>query len=334
MIDGGLTQPWPPEVMDAARLFQQGDLIVRPPIAYAAALEYPIWSLTRLEAAAGAEGGAPERAEGDGADPGPEEVDGEADPEPNGGPPAPPVTAYLGLDPADVPPFGIITTQTCDIAEDREDSVPLQPWFEIAPVYTCAEDDKLAKREYIYRLDDFDPSRFGFDPTPDGERWVADLRLRPALEKSILAGREPIDPFADEERPRIAFGVWLGQRIARAALAGTVNEAIEQTLDTHRRKTGKRVGKRVYKMRIDITQGTRLKPRAVRLHAVCRPHEEGLITDEEMTEWFESGWEETRKDAEEQHGINLLKPRIHKADAMDVEEYDWLVEIRCPLHKR
>jgi hypothetical protein len=289
LIDEGLTEPWPQEVIDAARHFQQGDLIEAPPIAYAASSDYPIWSLTRAEAESG---------------------DEHSD------------TEYLGLHEEDRPPYGIITSQTCDVFEDRPQ--PLQPWFDVAPVYLCRIGSPLLKRDFIYPL--------GGLQAPDGSRWIADLRLRASLEKGLLVGRRPIDPFQDDEQARVDFGVALGRRTARAALAGTVHTVIERTIDEHKRKTGRRVGKRVYKLLLAIEEGSRLQPRTVRLHAVCREPFDGSITNDEMENWFQTWYDDAREVAE-QNAINLLAPALHRAEKMDVVLYDHLVEIRCPLHK-
>lgn len=291
MIDEGLTEEWPPEVIEAADRFQQGDLIEKPPIAYAADLRFAVWSLSRLEAG--------------GAGPGGEAAD----------------LAYLGLHADDRPPFGIIIEQTCDVAEDRP--APLMPWFEVAPVYECDESDPLLGRDFIYPLSSF--------PAPEKRCWVADLRLRPPLEKGVLVGRGPIDPFDGDEQQRIDFGVALGKRISRAALAESVHVVIEDTINTHKRNTGKRVGTRVYKLMIQVEEGTRLKPQSVRLHVLSRESPDAKIDDDGMKEWFAS-WESATREIAEQQGINLLATEFHDAAAMDLTLYDRLVEIRCPLH--
>jgi hypothetical protein len=288
VIDEGLTEPWPREVIEAAERFQQGDLIEAPPIAYAASLRYPIWSLTRDEAT--------DQTQADG------------------------TPVHLALTHEDRPPFGIITSQTCDVAEDRPQ--PLQPWIEIAPVYRCHDDSPLLARDYVYPLDSWE--------APERQRWIADLRLKSSLEKSVLVGREPIDPFATETE-RIAFGVALGRRSARAALADAIHEFIDKTMSGHNRKPGKRVGTRVYKLMLQIAEGERLNPRAVRLHVLHRDSPDA--TEEEMRTWFDSWWDKARTVADER-GVNLLATHFHRAANMNIELYDALVEIRCPLHSR
>lgn len=288
MIDGGLTDEWPPEVSEAVDRFQQGDLIETPPIAYAASLRFPVWGLSRLEA---------DSREDD------------------------PHLEYLGVHEDDLPPYGIILEQTCDVAEDRP--APVMPWIEIAPVYLCKEDDPLIGRDYIYPLPSFQ--------APEKQRWVADLRLRPPLEKGVLVGREPIDPFAGDEQQRIDFGVALGARLARAALAESLHTVIEETINTHKpRKTGKRCGTRIYKLMIQVEEGTRLEPRSVRLHVISRQSPDAKITQEEMEEWFGAWWDETREVADAR-GIILQPTAFHDAASMDLDLYDRLVEVRCPL---
>jgi hypothetical protein len=281
VIDQGLADEWPPEAVAAAQEFQQGDLIRRPPIVYGASLKYPIWALTRQEAEA---------------DPGDAHVN-------------------LGLDSRDLPEFGILLSQTCDIAEDRPQ--PTQPWIEVSPVYEREPTAQLP--EYLYVLDAMEAAV--------GNVWVADLRLVVALEKGLLVGQGPIDPFGGSEEKRISFGIALGERRARAALSERTHLFIDETLAHHKRKTGKRVAERVYRLLLRITEGVRLDPKAVQLHIVCQDTER--ITQEETEEWFQGWWDKAQLVAEAQ-GVNLLPPVFHRCDSMDVALYDRLVPIRFP----
>ena len=85
MIDEGLEQPWPEPVPPASESFLQGHLIEQPPLFYAADLRHPIWRTTRLIADQTSEA---ERGED-----------------------------FVDLAPEDRPPYGIITTQSCDLSE-------------------------------------------------------------------------------------------------------------------------------------------------------------------------------------------------------------------------
>lgn len=286
MIDKGLGD-WPQEVVEAAQKFQQGDLIAKPPIVYAASLLHPIWELTRLEAAA-------------------------CEPDT--------VPAHLALDPADAPPFGIITSQTCDIAEDRPE--PVQPWINVSPVLLVKDDDPLLGCDYACPLPAFQ--------APAGECYVADLRLNVALEKGLLVDRDPIDPFDGSEEKRIAFGRLLGERHARAALAESIHTFISETLRKHRRNTGKRVKKRLYKLMLQIQEGERLNPRAVKLHVILVENEAATIDVPDSEEWLRS-WCDAAREVAAEHGVTLLDPEFHDSARMDVRLYDSLIEIRIPM---
>lgn len=285
MIDKGLTDEWPQEAAAAADKFQQGDLICKPPIGFAASLKHPIWELSRLEA--------------------------EADPEEE--------VAFLALDEDDLPPFGIILSQTCDVAEDRPE--PVQPWVEVSPVYEYEIPEDSQPPEYLYPLEAMDAD--------EGYVWVADLRLVVPVEKGLLVRQDPINPFGGSEPARIDFGVALGRRRARAALSEGVHVFIDKTLQRYKpRKTGKRVAERVYALLLDITEGGRLDPKVVRLHVVCQETER--INQEDTEEWFQEWWDEARLVAEE-HSVSLLAPTFHDRTSMDVKLYNRLVAIRCPL---
>ncbi len=193
MISKGLPDEWPPEVVEVAAQLQQGDLISEPPLVYAASLAYPIWALTRLEAE-------------DGVD---------SDP------------VHLSLDRDDVPEWGIVVSQTCDVTEEEHE--PVQPWVEVCPVY---ERDAVENApEYLYPLNRM--------PAAEGRMWVADLRLTVSLEKGLLVGRQRRDPFDGAEEARIEFGVKLGERRARPALSAGVHVVITETLKKRRRSGGR-----------------------------------------------------------------------------------------------
>ena len=282
MIDEGIPEEWPPEVTEAAAGVQQGDLIRTPPLGYAASLSYPIWSLTRQEAEVGADSG----------------------------------PVHLSIHPDDGPEWGIVVSQTCDVAEE---GVAMQPWVEVCPVYEVDAVDKLP--EYLHRLDGMEAG--------EGRAWVADLRLTVPLEKGLLVGRERRDPFATEEA-RIDFGVKLGWRRARAALSAGVHVVITETIK--KRRSNNRAGARaartcVYKLMLEV-QESRLKPRAVRLHVIYQGSDE--CDEERMREWFATWWKRANKVAKE-HDIELLPTVFHDRTKMDVQDYDRLIPIENPM---
>jgi hypothetical protein len=226
MIDGGNTEPWPRQVREAAARFKQGDVIERPPFFYGAVPLYPIWQLTRTA----------------------EPLD--AEPE------------LLELAPSDAPPFGIITTQTCDL--DEQADVPKQPWFQVAPVYITDDLSSDIKRS----VERFMVGHFVRLTGPNFREqfWAADLRILLPLEKGCLVGREPIEAFADEDGYN-RFAHHLARRFGRPALAINLQRTIIAPL---RRRLQKLRGARraalledIVELRLETTP-SRLVPSATR----------------------------------------------------------------------
>jgi hypothetical protein len=282
VIDEGLPDIWLAAVVEAAKKFQQGDLIETPPFAYAASFEHSIWDVTERARNEGATG-----------------VD------------------HLVVD--DLFPYGIITSQTCDVAEDRPD--PVHPWFQISPVYECLTTARVLNTEYGYGLKAF--------PAVNGKRWVADLRLECSLEKGLLVGREPIDPFNGNEQERIRFGEEVGKRRARAALADSIHEFIGKTLHEHRDGNGRAdrsaVKSSLYGLRLEIARGERLDPREVKLHVITVGE-----PSEVTVQWFGAWWSEAERAAGE-HGVALQPNEFHDCTKADLRRIDGLIEVRPPF---
>jgi hypothetical protein len=173
VINEGLTDEWPPEVIAAASAFQQGDLVERPPLFYVGSGRYGVWRLTREL--------------GD----------------------ATLTDELFELDPDFCPPYGMITTETCDLTE--EDGRPRQPWISIAPVYdaTSIMDENM--------IDLLDRGRLAFlrrvtsEIMPEGV-WVVDARIEMPFEKSWLVGRTPIRTCKDEIESGLLAGFLAGRR--------------------------------------------------------------------------------------------------------------------------
>jgi len=186
VIEEGLAERWPDAVREAAEPFLQGQLIERPPLFYAADLRHPVWETTRLVAKS-----VPEAEHGE---------------------------DFIDVAEDHRPPYGIITTQSCDLTEEGR-PVLRQPWLAVAPVIEVAADSSLRDRDYIYPL---------APPSLEGGEWAADLRIEIPLEKSILVGRTPIDAFPDEAGA-VAFANYLARRRGRPALASVFHEVLSGT---------------------------------------------------------------------------------------------------------
>jgi hypothetical protein len=289
VIQRGLDAPWPDAVKEAVVPFRQGQLVERPPLFYAARLQYGVWSPTRNLA---------------------EADDDEGDPD-----------TLVDLEFDQRPPFGIVTSQTCDVAEERPD--PVEPWIQVAPVYQCGEGDPLLERDFVAQLD---------PPDMKGDGWIADLRIEMAMEKSLLVGANPIEAFPTEDEYD-SFGDLLAYRRGRPALHSVFNEVVnvvtrEMKQESKKnKKWARRVRETIYKLKLAIQNGSRLHPVAARLYVATR----GEPTDETRA-WFDEWWNRARLVAQE-HDLELLPIGWLNTEQleMDLERYDRLIDVRNPL---
>lgn len=287
MIEEGLDQSWPGPVREAIRPFLQGNLVARPPFFYAADLRHPVWTTSRLVA----DSLHPEECGED----------------------------FVDVHEDQRPAYGIITTQSCDLSEERPD--PRQPWLAVAPVYRVDGGSSLLDRDHIYRL---------APPKLNGEVWMDDLRIEMPLEKSLLVGRSPIDAFPDEDG-YIQFARFLARRRGRPALASVVHEVLSGV--TRRLKEQSRAQRQlaraarssIYKLKLAIEDGTYLAPVAAKLYVITN----GEPTDE-TRDWFNLWWNAARPIAAE-NGLQLLPTGWMNAGAVDARLYDELIEMRSPL---
>jgi hypothetical protein len=185
MIDRGVpnAEDWPEGVRDSLRSWEQGDLVATPPFFYFADPQHPVWEATRQYTATSSE---------------PEIVLPEE---------------------SLCPPYAMVTTQTCDIAE--EDSArPLRPWVQLAPVYevTGWKRKKLEGGR--------GPRYWLLVPELPGENpHVADLRIEVPVEKGWLAQQQRVIGFADEAAKQ-AVGDRLRLLRGRYAFAREVNQLV------------------------------------------------------------------------------------------------------------
>ena len=136
MIDEDLRQQWPERVPAAAARFLQGHLIERPPFFYSADLREPIWELTRTVSADTAED---ERG-----------------------------VELLELEPDVGPSCGIITTQSCDVAEETRRRASRGLYSYPAPTLPPRSSLNQLSRNAV------SPSRSGFEQR--SSRWAVTTR--------------------------------------------------------------------------------------------------------------------------------------------------------------
>jgi hypothetical protein len=164
---------WPPGALEALQQWQQGDVVRDPPFFYFADPARAVWEATRAF-----EDGSP----------GPEVIVPEDDHLPG---------------PDQLPRFGLVTTQTCDIGEEDAER-PLRPWVQVAPIYKLTDWRRSRLQgsrgpRYWLLLPSF----------PEPGVWVADFRIEVPVEKGWLSNQERIQAFgAAEERWQV------GKRVA------------------------------------------------------------------------------------------------------------------------
>jgi hypothetical protein len=159
MIDSGVPpgrDHWPDGILEALLPWEQGDLVQSVPIFYFADSGSPIWNETAAYTSTSL---------------GPEVI--------------------LASDNA---PYGMVTTQTCDIAEE-ESTRPMRPWVQLAPVY------KISDKGWAKKLQQGGGPRYWLwvPGIPEDGVWTADLRIEIPVEKGWLAGQPRIEGFPSEE---------------------------------------------------------------------------------------------------------------------------------------
>lgn len=186
-------ESWPQEVLDAAALFACGDVVENPPFFYFADPKYGVLRRTK------------------------EYFDSE----------------YVGPELLDAPeigsPFGVLTSQTCDVGEIDFDP-PVRPFVSIAPVIDATDLLDGGQRKLLrsgrriatfLHLPKLSEVATGF--------WVADFRIELPVEKSWLVGKRPIKGFDTEAQAKLIPKV-LNDIRSRPAWARVINICVEGSL--------------------------------------------------------------------------------------------------------
>lgn len=280
MIDRGVppgASDWPQGTLEALAAWEQGDVVAKPPFFYFGDPDAPVWQGTKWLAEQGAD-------------------------EPD----------VVTLVEEDAPPFGMVTSQTCDIVEE-DAARPMKPWVQIAPVYSCSEwKKKLIKgRGPAYLL-----SLPQLRADPGKGVWVVDLRLEFPVEKGWLAKQPRLECFPDEESKRA-----VGQRVAmlrsRPAFSpsmSSVHRALTRAIES-------------WPDDEDIDDLAPLDEVAVHIDNHLRPTVAQLVfltaggtLDERVREKLEEWWESLRPDAAAA-GLNLLTLDFRNVESVSLADY-------------
>ncbi len=193
-VDDGVDPArWTADVRRATAAIRQGHLVKDPPFVYFADSRYPLFDLTAAWAA--------------------------GKPDTQGS-----VVATTG----NRPPYGIVTTQDCDLVEEGR---PKRPWAQISPVYFRPSNKGEATG-----------IRSGFhfnyltwiDSLPDDANgvWVADLRISVPVDKGWFVGRDTWPAFADPTR-LTNFRGRLGRLLSRPAYPQSVVDLLLKPLNKY-----------------------------------------------------------------------------------------------------
>jgi hypothetical protein len=292
---------WPPDLLEHLRGFQQGHVVTDIPYFYLGDPSRPVLELTAAFA-----------------DDGP------------------------GIIEAKAPfPYGLIATQTCDIAEEDAPR-PSQPWIHVCPVYDAETRIRPA----------------GTDPaTPDAELpklldgrtrslvrqgrsqhllhlpglgpgcWVADLRLLLPIEKGWLAARTPINPFPTEAQ-RIEVGRRLAWIHLRPAFDGVFVRTVQQPLVAALRQLRREEPDKWERLHdqareIGVSTKENITIHTAELVVICNSP-----LDDDLATWLEERWTELHELADADR-LNLLPLRIVTLNDLTAAEY--VTMTRLPL---
>lgn len=274
---------WRPEVLQAAAQFTCGDVVENPPYFYFADPRHAVMAMTEKY--------------NDSASAGPEIID--------------------ASDMA--PPFGVITSQTCDLREIDFDP-PSKAFISVSPVFDATEvlsrdiQSLLRKGRQIQswlHLPALSQYRQGV--------WVADFRLEVPIEKSWLVGRQPISAFASEvDARRVPRAVY--EIRSRPAWSDDVVESVQQTLDEALRDV-KQDDRILYRSlltqiaEVGARADSMLEPQWVQVAAFS----EGDV-DANVAEWWLLTADKIAESLSEK-GIEAHEPQLHDLGVCPVAVY-------------
>lgn len=266
----GSAEEWPDGVLDALRAFRQGDVIADPPFAYHADPRRPIWEESRRLAEE-------LRRAGDALEP-----------------------EVVHFPEAMAPPYGLIVTQTCDLAEE-DSPVPAWPWAQLVPVYDMRSELNTGEMRMLRR--GLGWRRLLHVPHLGPGFHVADFRISFPVEKGWLASQTPIDGFGTEElRERVGERLtYLGGRPAfGGAFVASVQKPLSNALRELRREDPELFGEidRLVPA-LGVRLDSRLAPTTAQVVVIC----EKALQDR-AREWWTAWWD-GRRAAAASAGITL-----------------------------
>lgn len=297
MHDEGIPErsEWPDGVIDAVAKFRQGDLVAGLPLFYWADPTTAVHARTRSYAEQG------ELDEG---------------------------VVEFGT----VAPYGLVTTQTCDLAEEG-DGTPKGAWVQLAPVFDAmsprqgSPDQALidaGRRGGIKKGREL--SRLWIPDLPEEGFWFADLTFEIPVERGWLAKQARIEGFK-EETQREEVGCRLAWLRSRPAFDSRFVEAVQGPIIDALHKLAKGDRQTYERMHDQVVEiGVLLSGRLAVGQAELIVLHVGV--DAEVQEWWRDLWDRLKQNAMTA-GFNLLPLRFEDLGVLPAAEYRRMT--RLPL---
>jgi hypothetical protein len=290
MLDPGIPDrdAWPDGVLDAVATFRQGDVVEGLPLFWWADPDNAVHDITKRAATVG--------------------------------------THERVVGPKDRAPYGMVTTQTCDLALEG-DGRPKSAWVQLAPVFDATapvgpngepslspgQIESLKKGSYN--------SKVWLANLPTPGVWYAELSFEVTVERGWLSKRQRIDGFADENA-REQVGVRLAWLRSRPALDGNFTLHVQTPLVDALRKVKKRkdLFRRMHDqvLEVAIRPDSRLTMTAVDIVVLH------YGVDDDVRIWWEEQLVIARANAQA-CGIDVIGARLVHAAQMSAAEYRGMI---------
>lgn len=234
-------------------------------------------------------------------------------------------------------PYGMITTQTCDIREE-DSKQPVRPWVQMVPVYDGEQKHEptlgsTKQSSYIpsnlrrFITEGREPQYLLYLPGfPKSGFWVADLRISVSVDKGWLLRRAPISVFESEEDRRN-----VGRRLAmladRPAFDGRFERAVRRPLlkgliSLEDAKLRKDIHQEVAEFRINADDNISMK--RVEIWVLSN-----YPLSEPVKKWFDEQAGHWEGEAIRE-GLNLLPVRYSPLEEINAKTYRSMTMM--PLH--
>jgi hypothetical protein len=229
-------------------------------------------------------------------------------------------------------PYGLITTQTCELVEEGE-GPPLSAWVQLVPVFNALAPHTTQTAKHLLPGDVRKRIRAGTDQyrllVPDlaaDGLWFADFTFEVPVERGWLASRERIVGYSNEtDREEVGKRIaWLRSRPAfDTRFVAAVQQPIWRALRELRR-TNQDMYERMHAavLEVGITLNSRLRVAQAELAVI---HDRAA---EDLLEWWRDLWVALKANADDQ-GFNLFPLRVADVATLSAAEYRRMT--RLPL---